>query len=324
MRASATLEKLGKPDKPSIAKLILAFASIYFIWGSTYVAIRYAIQTLPGFLMAAVRFLVAGGILCAVAYWQGARLSGRTAWRRALSTGFILLLLGHGTVVLAIHWVPSGLAALLLCTTPIWVALMEWVLPGGKRPDGRVSTGILLGFLGIVMLVGIGDVRNDEVDLLGAVLLLLSSVAWSAGTIYSRRAPVSDSPLMTSGMQMLTGGGWLFLASVLNGDLSRFHVDTISVQSVLAFGYLTFFGSIIAFTAYSWIIKVASPARAVTSSYVNPVVAVLLGHALAGEPLSYRMMLAMLTIILGVIVITSAKTALDVSVKIRETADEAV
>ena len=311
-------------EKPSIPKLIVAFGSIYFIWGSTYVAIHYAIQTLPGFLMAAVRFMVAGAILCAVAYWQGARLSGPTAWRTALATGFILLLLGHGAVVLAIHWVPSGLAALLLCTTPIWVALMEWALPGGKRPGGRVSTGILLGFLGIVMLVGVGDLRNDEVDLLGVGILLLSSVAWGAGTIYSRRVQVSSSPLMTSGMQMLTGGGWLLAASVLNGDLSRFHFDTISAQSVLALGYLTFFGSIIAFTAYSWIVKVTSPARAVTSSYVNPVVAVLLGHAIAGEPLSYRMMLAMLTIVFGVIVITNSQTAVKVSLKIQETVDEAV
>ena len=309
-------------EKPSISKLIVAFGSIYFIWGSTYVAIRYAIQTLPGFLMAAVRFLLAGAVLCAVAYWQGARLSRPTAWRTAVATGFILLLLGHGAVVLAIHWVPSGLAALLLCTTPIWVALMEWALPGGKRPGGKVSTGILLGFLGIAMLVGVGDLRNDEVDLLGVGILLLSSVAWGAGTIYSRRVPISSSPLMTSGMQMLTGGGWLFLASVFNGDLSRFHVDTISFQSILALGYLTLFGSIVAFTAYSWITKMTSPARAVTSSYVNPVVAVFLGHALAGEPLSYRMMLAMLTIILGVIVITSSQTALKVSMKLPETADE--
>jgi drug/metabolite transporter (DMT)-like permease len=310
--------------KPSLLMLILAFASIYFIWGSTYVAIRYAIQTLPGFLMAATRFMTAGAILCAWAYWQGARLSGPTPWRIAFATGFILLLLGHGSVVLAIHWVPSGLSALLLCTTPIWVALLEWVLPGGKRPGGRVSAGILLGFLGIIMLVGVGDLRNDEIDLLGVAILLMSSVAWGAGTIYSRRVQISSSPLMTSGMQMFTGGLLLFCVSILNGDLSRFHADTISIQSVLAFGYLTFFGSIVAFTAYSWLVKVASPARAVTSSYVNPVVAVLLGHAVAGEALTYRMMLAMLTIVLGVIVITSSQTVVNVSVKIPRTAEEAV
>jgi drug/metabolite transporter (DMT)-like permease len=314
-----------RPDSNvSIPKLVLAFGSIYFIWGSTYVAIHYAIQTLPGFLMAAMRFIVAGAVLCAWAWSDGARLAGPSPWRTAFKMGCFLLLLGHGSVVLAIHWVPSGLAALLLCTTPIWVALMEWALPGGKHPDGRVSTGILLGFLGIVMLIGVGDLRNDEVDLLGVGILLLSSIAWGTGTIYSRRAKVSDSPFMTSGMQMLSGGVLLLCAGVLNGDLSRLHFDTVSVQSVLAFAYLTFFGSIVAFTAYSWLVKVTSPARAVTSSYVNPVVAVLLGHAMAGEPLTYRMMLAMLTIVLGVIVITSSQQPARAPAKIAETADEAV
>jgi len=312
--------------KPSIVKLILAFAAIYFIWGSTYVAIRYAIQTLPGFLMAATRFMLAGGILCAWAHWQGARFTGPSPWRVAFTMGFILLLLGHGAIVLAIHWVPSGLAALLLCTTPIWVALLEWALPGGKRPGGRISTGILLGFLGILMLVGVGDLQKDELDFLGVGILLFSSVAWGAGTIYARRRQVSTSPSLTSGMQMLTGGIWLFAAGILNGDMSRLHFDAVSIQSLLAFGYLTLFGSIVAFTAYSWLVKVTSPARAVTSSYVNPVVAVFLGHALAGEPLTYRMMLAMLTIVLGVIVITSSQTSVKAPVELheREPIDEAV
>src|SRR5436189_4552480 len=127
---------LGQPmradNNVSILKLSLAFAAIYFIWGSTYLAIRYAIQTLPGFLMAAARFMMAGGILCAWAWWRGARLSGPTPWRTAFTMGFFLLLMGHGSVVLAIHWVPSGLAALLLSTTPVWVALLEWAIPGGK------------------------------------------------------------------------------------------------------------------------------------------------------------------------------------------------
>jgi drug/metabolite transporter (DMT)-like permease len=309
--------------KPPILKLILAFASIYFIWGSTYVAIHYAIQTLPGFLMASTRFMLAGAVLCAWAWWQGARLTGHTPWRTAFAMGFFLLLAGHGTVVLAIHWVPSGLAALLLCTTPIWVALLEWAAPGGKHPGGRVSTGILLGFLGVIMLIGVGDLRSGTVDFLGAGALLASSISWAFGTIYSRRVQVSASPVLTSGMQMLSGGVLLLCAGVLNGDFSRLDVDTVSAESVLAFGYLTFFGSIVAFTAYSWLVKATSPARAVTSSYVNPVVAVLLGHAIAGEPLTYRMMLAMLTIVLGVIAITSAQTTKSPA-KIQETADEAV
>lgn len=292
----------------STAKLLAAFAAIYFIWGSTYLAIRFAIETLPGFLMAATRFVSAGAILFAWAWWQGARPAGDRPWRQAFTTGFLLLLTGHGAVVMAVHWVPSGLTALLISTTPLWVALLEWALPGGKRPGGQVTRGILLSFLGIIMLIGIGNIRSGTVDFLGAGVLVISSISWAGGSIYSRNVRVSASPVMTSGMQMLSGGLLLLTAAVLNGDVFRFHVDTISLRSVLAFLYLTVFGSIVAFTAYSWLLKVASPSRAITSSYVNPVVAVLLGWALAGEPLTYRMILAMGTIIMGVVVVTTAKS----------------
>ncbi len=313
-----------QPDQNvSIPKLILAFAAIYFIWGSTYVAIHYASQTLPGLLTAAARFMLAGAILFLWARKQGAKLTGSHPWRTAFMMGFFLLLLGHGTVVLAIHWVPSGLAALLLSTTPIWVALLEWAMPGGKHPGGRVTAGILLGFLGILMLIGIGDLSDREVDFLGAGLLLMSSISWAFGTIYSRQAHVATTPFMTSAMQMFTGGVLLLIAGILNGDASLLRLDSISFKSLLAFGYLTFFGSIVAFTAFSWLLKVTSPARAVTSSYVNPVVAVLLGHAMAGEPLTYRMMMAMATIILGVFVITSSQIKKSAP-KLTKTADEAV
>ena len=288
-------------------KLILAFAAIYFIWGSTYLAMRYAIQTLPGFLMAAVRFMLAGSILFAWAWRQGSRPYGPKSWRGAFVAGFMLLLMGNGTVVLAVHWVPSGVTALLLSTTALWVAILEWVLPGGRHPGGQVSAGILLGFLGIVMLIGVGDFRSGTLDVLGVGILALSSISWAAGSIYARNANVSASPLMTSGMQMFFGGFLLLVAGILNGDLRLLTLDTISGKSVMAFLYLTFFGSIVAFTAYSWLVKAASPSRAITSSYVNPVVAILLGWALADEPLTYRMMLAMLTILLGVAVITTAK-----------------
>ncbi|MBI2150188.1 MAG: EamA family transporter [Acidobacteria bacterium] len=288
-------------------KLIAAFAAIYFIWGSTYLAIRYAIQTLPGFLMAAARFMLAGMILFAWTWRQGSRPSGPHAWRGAFVTGFLLLLLGNGTVVMAVHWVPSGVTALLLSTTALWVAILEWVLPGGKHPGGQVSAGILLGFLGIVMLIGVGDLRSGTLDILGVGTLALSSISWAAGSIYARNAHVSASPLMTSAMQMFFGGLLLFVAAILNGDLLLLTLDTVSVKSIAAFLYLTFFGSIVAFTAYSWLVKAASPSRAITSAYVNPVVAVLLGWGLADEPLTYRMMVALLTILLGVAVVTTAK-----------------
>lgn len=294
---------------PSVttAKLVAAFAIIYVVWGSTYLAMRYAIDTLPGFMMAAARFMLAGGFLYAWAWRRGARPSGPYAWRSAFITGFLLLLMGNGTVVLAVHWVPSGLTALLISTTPLWVALLEWARPGGKHPGGQVTTGLLMGFLGIVMLIGVGDISSGTVDILGAATLALSSISWAAGSVYARHVEVSASPLMTSGMQMLSGGFLLSIAGVLNGDLLRLTTETISWQSILAFLYLTIFGSVIAFTAYSWLVKAASPGRAITSSYVNPVVAVVLGWAMRGEPITYRMVLAMATIILGVVVITSAK-----------------
>ena len=291
---------------PSTAKLVLAFAAIYLIWGSTFLAIRYAIETLPGFLMAAVRFVMAGAVLCIWARMNGAKLADGHPRRAAFMSGLLLLLVGHGSVVLAVHWVPSGIAALLMSTTPLWVALMEWALPGGRHPGGRVTAGILMSFLGIIMLIGVGDLRSGTIDPLGAGILALSSISWAAGTIYARGAKISSSPLMTSGMQMLWGGVFLFAAAILNGDLDDFSVSSVSFRSFLALIYLIFFGSILAFTAYSWLVKVTSPARAITSAYVNPVVAVLLGAA-AGEPLTYRMMLAMLTIVLGVFVTTNTK-----------------
>jgi len=223
---------------------------------------RYAIQTLPGFLMAASRFLISGAILFAWAWWRGARPYEDRAWRKASITAFLLFLLGNGAVVLAVHWVPSGLTALLISTTPLWVVLVEWAMPGGKQPGGRLTTGILLSFLGILLLLGIGEMPRGTVDILGTGTLLLSSISWAAGSVYARKALLSPSPLMTSAMQMLCGGGMLLVAGILNSDFSRLNFQAMSWQSIVAFLYLIIFGSIIAFTAYSWLIKAASPARA--------------------------------------------------------------
>ena len=174
------------PEQPSRIRLVLAFAAIYLIWGSTFLAIRYAIETLPGFLMASIRFVIAGAVLCFWAKLKGAKLAEGRPRRAAFISGLLLLFLGHGSVVLAVHWVPSGLAALLMSTTPLWVALMEWALPGGRHPGGRVTAGILMSFLGIVMLIGVGDLRSGTIDFLGASILALSSIFWAAGTIYTR------------------------------------------------------------------------------------------------------------------------------------------
>jgi drug/metabolite transporter (DMT)-like permease len=289
-------------------KLILAFAAIYVIWGSTFLAIRFAIETVPGLLMAAVRFVISGATLCLWARWQGARLEGVNPRRASFIAALLLLLMGHGSVVLAMHWVPSGLAALLISTTPLWVALLEWGMPGGNRPGRLMTAGMLTSFLGILILIGIHDLRGNGIDVFGAAILVLSSISWAVGTIYSRAIKVSDSPLMTSGMQMLWGGVFLFVAAVVNGDLAHFQPSAVSLRSLAAILYLIVFGSIVAFTAYSWLIKKTSPSRVITSAYVNPVVAVLLG-ALAGEPLTFRVVLALVTIVLGVVVTTNSRTA---------------
>jgi drug/metabolite transporter (DMT)-like permease len=309
IKPEVQVEPLLSEKHRTTIKFVLAFAAIYLIWGSTFLAIRFAIETLPGMLMAAVRFIVSGATLCIWARCQGARLEEGSPRRASFISALLLLLLGHGSVVLAIHWVPSGLAALLISTTPLWVALFEWAAPGGKRPGGRVTAGILMSFLGILILIGVGDLKGSgSIDVFGAVILVLSSISWAIGTIYSRSVKVSTSPLMTSGMQMLWGGALLFVAAMVNGDLRHFNLMAVSFRSVAALLYLIVFGSIIAFTSYSWLIRKTSPSRVITSAYVNPVVAVLLGAA-AGEPLTYRMMLALLTIVLGVFVTTNAKSA---------------
>jgi drug/metabolite transporter (DMT)-like permease len=296
------------PERHSATiKLILAFAAIYLIWGSTFLAIRVAIETLPGLLMASVRFIVSGATLCLWARKQGAHLEGARPRRSAFVAAFLLLLLGHGSVVLAIHWVPSGLAALLISTTPLWVALLEWALPGNRRPGARVTAGILLSFVGILILIGVGDLQR-KMDLIATGILILSSISWAIGTVYSRAVKVSTSPLMTSGIQMLWGGIFLLIAAIVNGELTHFSVADVSARSAMALLYLIVFGSIMGFTAYSWLITKTSPSRVITSAYVNPVVAVLLGAA-AGEPLTFRMVLALITILFGVFITTNAKPA---------------
>jgi drug/metabolite transporter (DMT)-like permease len=220
----------------------------------------------------------------------------------------MLLLMGNGGVVIAEQWVPSGLTALLVATVPLWIALISWVLPDGKRPSFQVTLGILLGLLGVTLLIGIGNLRaSGTVDPMGASILMVSSISWASGSIYGQRTRISDSPLQTSGMQMIGGGTFLFVAGLIAGELSAFKPAQVSMQSLAALAYLTVLGSIIGFTAYSWLLKATTPDRAATYAYVNPAVAVILGWAIAGEPLTARMVVSMCIIVIAVMVITAAK-----------------
>jgi drug/metabolite transporter (DMT)-like permease len=296
------------PARRSRVLIILAFAAVYVIWGSTYLAIRLAIETLPPFLMAGTRFSIAGAIL-----FTWAALNGESVRRslaqlpRALIIGGLLLLCGNGGVTWAEKYVASGLAALLVASEPLWVVILNWVL-SRKRPNSKVLLGILIGLAGVGMLVGDGLLRgtnNSPLALIGGGVVLLAAFAWAAGSVYSNRNPIKATTSMASGMQMLAGGGLLLLLALVAGDFGRLDLEQASWTSIGAFIYLGLFGSLVGFTAYSWLLNNVTPARAATYAYVNPVVAVLLGWLVAGEPLTLRMMLAAAVIVGSVVLITT-------------------
>ena len=292
-------------------RLLTAFVVVYVIWGSTYLAIRFAIETLPPFGMAGVRFVAAGAILYAWARWRGAPRPVRANWIAAAVVGALLLVGGNGGVVWAEQKVPSGLAALLVATEPAWVVVLDWLRPGGHRPGVAVVGGLVVGFLGVGLLVSPTDlIGGGQVDPAGALILVLASVAWAVGSLYTARgAPLPRSPMLSTGMQMLMGGGMLLLVGTAAGEWGRFDPAAVTMKSVLALAYLLIFGAILGFTAYTYLLKNTTPARASTYAYVNPGIAVLLGWLLAGEALSPRVVLASLTIIAAVALITSHQTS---------------
>jgi len=289
---------------PALWKLTLAFASVYLIWGSTYVAIRFTIETLPPFSMAAVRFLVAGSILYVFARRRGERPTAPD-WLSSTIVGTLLLGGGSGGVVWAIQWVPSGLAAVILASVPLWMVLIDWLTGGGERPSISLTAGLLWGLLGVAILVGSDHVgaQNREV-LLGAIALLGAAIAWAAGSIYARRARLPASPWLTAGMHMLTGGAVLAVMAVMAGEPGQLDMASISMKSMASLAYLIVFGAVVAYSAYIWLLGVTTPARATTYAYVNPAVAVVLGWLLADEQVDARAGLAITMILSAVVVVT--------------------
>ena len=288
-------------------KVAAAFAAIYLLWGSTYLAIRFAIETTPPLLMAGARFLIAGTVLYA---WVRARGAPRPTWQHwiaASTVGGLLLLCGNGSVVWAEQDVPSGIAALLVATVPLWMVLFDWLRPGGTRPGGTVIAGIALGFGGLVLLVQPGSFGGRAVDPIGAATLTAGSIAWAAGSIYSTRARL-PAPLVATAMEMLAGGALLIIVGAIGGEFAGFDPRAVSPRSAGALLYLVVFGSLIGFSAYIWLLGVVSPSRVSTHAYVNPIVAVMLGWALAGEPLTARTILAAMVIIGAVVLITMGGT----------------
>jgi drug/metabolite transporter (DMT)-like permease len=287
-------------------KLVLAFLAVYVIWGSTYLGIRFAIETLPPFLMAGVRFLLAGVILYGWARRRGAPRPARVHWKVAAVLAVLLLIGGNGGVVWAEQRVPSGLAALLIATEPFWIVMLDWLRPGGSRPGLAVVVGLLLGFVGVALLVSPFDLAGGgAVDPLGAAVVILASLSWAVGSLWTARgAPLPKSPMLTTGMEMLIGGALFMVIGTAAGEWSGVSLSSMSLKSVLALLYLVFFGAIVAFTAYVYLLQHTTPSKASTYAYVNPVIAVLLGWAFAGEELSGRVALAALAIVSAVVMIT--------------------
>jgi drug/metabolite transporter (DMT)-like permease len=295
--------------QPARSRVIAAFAAVYLLWGSTYLAIRFAIDTIPPLAMAGVRFLVAGAVLYALVRARGAAKPTRANWVAALIVGGLLLACGNGSVVWAEQLVPSGIAALLVATVALWMVLMDWLRPGGRRPGALVIAGIALGLGGLVLLVQPSSFGGQAVNPVGAATLVVASIAWAAGSIYSTRAKLPSSPLLATAMEMLAGGALLVIAGALTGEVTSFDPDAVSLRSGLALLYLVIFGSLVGFSAYVWLLRVASPSSVSTYAYVNPVVAVILGWALAGEELTIRTILAAGVIVGAVVLITLGRSA---------------
>jgi drug/metabolite transporter (DMT)-like permease len=298
------------PTRLFSLRIVIAFAAIYLIWGSTYLAIRWAVETLPPFVMAGLRFLSAGAVLLAWARWRGAPWPTPAQWKEGALLGLLLLGCGNGMVSWSAQRVPSGLIAVIIASVPAWVVLLEAAGPRRARPAPLTVLGVALGLGGIAWLVGPGALRGaGGVDPLGAGALLFGCLAWSVGTVRSRGARQPASPLLATSLQMLAGGVVLLAGGTLAGEWARVHPGAVSVRSALSLVYLVVFGAIVAFTAYVWLLRHVEPSRVATYAFVNPVVAVVLGWAFAGESLSGRTLVAAALIIAGVTLVTLARPA---------------
>lgn len=282
-----------------------ALGAVYLIWGSTYLAIRFAIETMPPFLMAGVRFLIAGAVLFAIRRLLGDRRPTWAEWRSTGIVGLFLLFGGNGCVVFAEQWVPSSLTALLIATTPLWIVLLDWLRPGGQRPGGRALLGVVIGFIGVALLIRPGTLAVGGGEaLIGALVIVLGALLWAAGSLYARSAVLPASPLLGTAMEMLIGGAGLLILGTALGQWTQVSPAAFSAKSAAALGYLIVFGAWIAFSAYAWLLRNAPMPLVATYAYVNPIVAIFLGNLLAGEPITPRTLLAA-AIILGAIVLTT-------------------
>lgn len=295
----------SQPNAPRW-RLILSFIAIYILWGGSFLAIRYSLETIPTFMISFVRFVCAGGILLFVGWRSGAPRPTLAQWRAAAILGFLMFFGANSTLVAGQRTVPSGLAATLYATLPLWVAVLSWLWQGEERPRGRVLVGLVLGFAGVALMFGGGD---SGIDLTGGLLVIASAIFWATGSLLSRKVNKPESSAMASGMNLLCSGLMFLVVSLLAGEPAQLHVSMISLKSALAVGYLIVGSSVIAFSCYMWLLSVTSASRVATYAYVNPVVALFIG-GLVGEVLILREVVAALVIVVAVALITSARAKL--------------
>ncbi len=292
-------------------KIWAAMLAIYIVWGSTYLAIRFAVETIPPFFMAGTRFLVSGMILYIWRRMSGDPAPTRRQWFSAITVGVLLLLGGNGVLSWAEQKVASGIAALIIASIPVWIALIDAVRPHGSRPDWKLVLGLLIGFGGMILLITSSEAQRSQEDMspIGLLALLLAAFLWSLGSIRGRDADMPASSLLSTGIEMLGGAGGLFLASALFGEWRSLNVTAISIRSLLGLAYLIAAGSLVGFTSYSWLLRNAPVSLVSTYAYVNPVVAIFLGAWLGGEVINLRIVVSALVIIASVVVINTSRGA---------------
>jgi drug/metabolite transporter (DMT)-like permease len=295
--------------------IFLAFACIYVIWGSTYLAIRYAVETIPPLFVAGFRHLIAGGLLFGWCWWRGLR-PVRQQWFASIVLAVLFFLIGHGTLHWAQQTLPSGLAALLIAIEPIFVAV---ILTATRRARFTRSllVGLLLGLFGVALIIG-ADVRSSRPEILSSFAVLIGAASWSIGIVYSRSASLHPDSRMAAAMSLLAGAGMLLLGGMVTGEAARLELTAVSLRSLLALGYLAVAGSLLAYSAYFWLLDRFPPTLVATHTYVNPVVALILGWAIAGEALTVRFVFGGVVVIAAIALVGRATSREAQADKIRE------
>ena len=299
---------------PPTGRIVLAFAAVYLIWGSTYLAIRFAVETLPPFLMGGVRYGIAGLVLYTWLRARGAPRPSPRQWRSATIAGALMVVGGNGLVNFAQQSVPSGLTALVVGTVPLWFVTIAWLGPDREKPNAWEVASIVLGIAGVGFLMSgsLDDIGVQGADgrqvLVGVGALIVATITWAAGSVYSRRAELAKPTLLSTGMMMAAGGALLVLTGVVLGEPARLDLAVVSTKSLIALAYLIIFGSIVAFSCFVWLFQVVRPALAGTYAYVNPVVAVFLGWALADEAITREMALGAVLILGAVLLVERGRS----------------